>query len=410
MERRKVVPASVAPVTMPERGRSAHDPSALRGWCESCLGIVGPIVCRAGTESTSRSFETSERVTATKRDAYIDNARAILIGLVVFGHLIETRVWAFKPTYLLIYAFHMPAFALVSGYLSKPDLHTAKGVRSLARLVIAYVVFQAIYTAWAVSTGEKFVLHDVLVYPYWLMWWIMSLIMWRIGLQLFAFARARTWSATLAMVASIAIAVACGYVLQDGKLFSLSRTLVFFPFFLAGYLWRQRGLRVEVTTRMRIAAAAVFVVAMVLLARGTLGLTDQWLWARMTYAELGAHSWQAGARRLMQLGLSAALVASLFALVPRTRMSWITTIGAVTLPIYLWHGLLVKGIGQVGWADRLAAHHGAATVTALGIIVLLSWKPVSTFTTKLIAPWTLFARPSRRQAGQTEPAHELPET
>ncbi len=349
-------------------------------------------------------------MTATQRDTYIDNVRAILIGLVVFGHVIETRVWAFKPTYLLIYAFHMPAFALVSGYLSKPDLHTAKGMRSLARLVIAYVVFQAIYTTWAVSTGEKFVLHDVLVYPYWLMWWIMSLIMWRVGLQLFAFARARAWSATLAMVVSVAIAVACGYVLQDGKLFSLSRTLVFFPFFLAGYLWRQRGLRVEVTTRMRIAAVAVFVVAVVLLARGTLGLTDQWLWARMTYAELGVHSWQAGARRLVQLGLSAALVASFFALVPRTRLSWITTIGAVTLPIYLWHGLLVKGIGQAGWTDRLAAHHGAATVTTLAIIFVLSWKPVSNFTTTLIAPWSLLTPRPRRTPDHAEPAHDLPES
>ncbi|MDA3100191.1 acyltransferase family protein, partial [Staphylococcus pseudintermedius] len=57
-----------------------------------------------------------------KRDAFFDNARAILIFLVVFGHLIQPYTDA-HPTvyalYLLIYSFHMPAFLFISGYFAK---------------------------------------------------------------------------------------------------------------------------------------------------------------------------------------------------------------------------------------------------------------------------------------------------
>ncbi len=56
------------------------------------------------------------------RDSYFDNARFILIFLVVFGHLIQSYVDAntFVATlYKFIYAFHMPAFILISGYFAK---------------------------------------------------------------------------------------------------------------------------------------------------------------------------------------------------------------------------------------------------------------------------------------------------
>ena len=55
------------------------------------------------------------------RDSYFDNLKGILILLVVIGHFIlpmdKTRpVWSI---FYIIYLFHMPMFAMVSGYFSK---------------------------------------------------------------------------------------------------------------------------------------------------------------------------------------------------------------------------------------------------------------------------------------------------
>lgn len=48
----------------------------------------------------------------------LDNAKALLIFLVVFGHFcglyVESKI--FDYFYLFIYAFHMPAFLFISGY------------------------------------------------------------------------------------------------------------------------------------------------------------------------------------------------------------------------------------------------------------------------------------------------------
>src|SRR5690625_4229938 len=51
------------------------------------------------------------------RDPWLDNARFILIALVVFGHMLEPLADAhpwLQTCYRFVYAFHMPAFAFRS--------------------------------------------------------------------------------------------------------------------------------------------------------------------------------------------------------------------------------------------------------------------------------------------------------
>ncbi|MBU7465991.1 hypothetical protein KGI17_16420, partial [Lactiplantibacillus pentosus] len=53
-----------------------------------------------------------------KRDIVADNLKAILIILVVLGHVMGFMRVS-KLTYLIncIYSFHMPAFVFINGYL-----------------------------------------------------------------------------------------------------------------------------------------------------------------------------------------------------------------------------------------------------------------------------------------------------
>ncbi|EAH1852013.1 acyltransferase, partial [Listeria monocytogenes] len=52
---------------------------------------------------------------ALKRESYFDNAKFILIFLVVFGHFLQTFIADYagvRVLYIYIYTFHMPAFVL----------------------------------------------------------------------------------------------------------------------------------------------------------------------------------------------------------------------------------------------------------------------------------------------------------
>ncbi len=72
------------------------------------------------------------------RSAWLDNAKGLLMILVIWGHLMEQMI-AVSPlaagTYGAIYLFHMPAFALVSGMVSGGDLNR-QTILHLARKVL----------------------------------------------------------------------------------------------------------------------------------------------------------------------------------------------------------------------------------------------------------------------------------
>ena len=57
-----------------------------------------------------------------QREYFFDNAKFILIFLVVFGHFLRSFIEESEIIYSLykvIYTFHMPAFILISGFFAK---------------------------------------------------------------------------------------------------------------------------------------------------------------------------------------------------------------------------------------------------------------------------------------------------
>ncbi|MFQ6200689.1 acyltransferase family protein, partial [Streptomyces sp. NPDC000405] len=57
-----------------------------------------------------------------RRDAFFDNAKYAAIVLVAVGHAWEplrSDSRAVTALYMLVYAFHMPAFIVISGYFSR---------------------------------------------------------------------------------------------------------------------------------------------------------------------------------------------------------------------------------------------------------------------------------------------------
>ena len=120
----------------------------------------------------------------TRRIPIWDNARAACILLVVLGHAIQRLTYdsdIAQSLYFLIYAFHMPAFALISGYFSRSDPPSRRRMtRLLTDIVVPYVIFEGLWTL------TKFLVEGQanpnLTQPSWTLWFLLALAIFRLVL------------------------------------------------------------------------------------------------------------------------------------------------------------------------------------------------------------------------------------
>ena len=156
-----------------------------------------------------------------KRRSFLwDNAKGLLILSVVFGHFIYGYIR--RPSFLLIitviYAFHMPAFAFISGRFTK-------GKYNFRKLIIAYVIFNGLFLFYSLHETGTF----TLIQPYYVCWYLIALCVWRLLTPHIA-----KYKFTLPVL--IAISLLCGFAGDITNDFAIARILSFWPFFMCGYL------------------------------------------------------------------------------------------------------------------------------------------------------------------------------
>lgn len=292
-----------------------------------------------------------------ERSAWVDNAKFVLIFFVVLGHSIEQLRYDapyIEALYQFIYLFHMPAFVYLSGALSQPEFGTKQGARWLATLILPLITFQFIYLAL-----EAYLLHKPFALrvsqPYWLLWYLACLACWRIMLI-------SAISLKYPIILASVVAVLSGYSNDVGDV--LSRTLVFFPFFLAGY-------RYGTSIRGSRPLAWVTLLAMLVFGWMIRHVNAQWLYGVTPYADFWG-----GPKQIGLLAISAAGVWALLRLIPR-RVMPMTRFGRQSLSVYLLHGLIIKTVTVYGlWTlvRSLGPEASLALVsaTALMLVFLLS--------------------------------------
>jgi fucose 4-O-acetylase-like acetyltransferase len=344
---------------------------------------------RAGQRNVrKRSGNMRRQARQPARYPVLDNARFVLISLVVAGHLLEQLADqgpAAAALYRWIYLFHMPAFVLISGAVSKSTL-TRRRVFALATgLLLPYVIFQTLYPAWDAwlfHTGDW---SQGYLTPYWLLWYLPSLACWRLLLPVFARLKS-------ALPLAVAIALAAGLAPWIGYPLSLSRTLVFFPLFLLGHrLGGQRLQQLGDSVGRKAMALAVLVAAAVT-AWLLRDLDPQWLYASVGYGALDVAAWPGICVRLALLTVSASCALAVLALAPRQTAP--RGLGRHSLTAYLVHGLLVRALVAAGvfvWlSGALPQPIGLlACLVAGGLIAgLLSTRVAASFAAPLTRPST----------------------
>lgn len=315
--------------------------------------------------------------TRSGRDPWIDNAKTVLVTVVVVGHALvllpsgdlTSRVYDF------IYYFHIPAFVLVTGYLSRSFRWSRRHLTLLVTtLVIPYLVFEPLmagFRVWVGDVDSLDVLAPLWLDPHWPMWYLIVLVIWRLATPVLRV----HW---LMVPVSVAISLAAGAVQLDT--FDLNRALGFLPFFVLGLHLPDRGVS-ALKWRWSV-VPGVLVLAWIwwLAARTDDHWSTQWLYFRSSYDELGADLLTGVETRAQLLAIGTAGALALFCLVPR-RQGVLSAMGAYTMGVYLLHGFPIRYVESLGWEEWMPGDSWTSVLLTSGAAVLLAlvlaWPPVA---------------------------------
>ena len=193
-----------------------------------------------------------------------DNMKAILLVLVVLGHLLNSVVkqnQVLEALYAFIYIFHMPVFVFITGYFSK---NVEKGrTQAVEKYLIPYVIFCILLQVESrilnIGIGDEMAFR--ILYPHWGMWYLLAVFWWKLFLK--DIIRIR-----FILPMSVLAGLMTGFSREFGTYLGIGRTINLLFFFLLGYYCTRENVEKirkcpKVISVCLIAATAIFAYAMV---------------------------------------------------------------------------------------------------------------------------------------------------
>lgn len=275
---------------------------------------------------------------STIRNYHFDNIKALLIFLVVFGHLIEplTNIPLFENLYFIIYSFHMPLFIFISGYFARAN---TKGIKKLFKLLIKYeIIYGLVYFLLFSGTGSNqfgsFL--DIVLYvlqPIWVLWFLLSLICWRY--MIIAYERHR-----IVIIFLIMVVIGFNFIPFNFRVLSLGRTLSFFPYFLLGYLAKKHQFDFHRIMRNHTFTYYLAIIVVLFWALYSGNVITELLYGATSFNN---YSYSFAELFLFKVNLYLVAIAVsiiIFNIIPTTKTRF-SSIGPKTLPIFLWHPVII---------------------------------------------------------------------
>jgi fucose 4-O-acetylase-like acetyltransferase len=316
------------------------------------------------------------------RDPWFDNAKMLLVLLVVVGHswtLVADTTFNDR-LYDWLYLWHIPAFVMVTGYLSRRFSYTRANLRRLVTtVVLPYLVFEGLLAIFRVKVGGE-TLERLWLNPHWPMWYLSALFFWRLGTPLLR-------RLPHPLLTALGISLVGGVLAVET--FDINRVMGLLPFFALGLLAEKRHLDALRSPGARMAGLAVLVGGAWLTpwVEDTIG--TEWLYYRTPYAALHVTWLQGAGIRLVLIAAGTAMALAALAWVPQ-RGGRLARMGAASLVVYLFHGFVVKGAEYAGFEGWAAGHPvlslAVATVAAASLALFLAWRPVAKPLEKVVTP------------------------
>lgn len=323
-------------------------------------------------------------VVSVGRDYRMDSVKFFLVLLVIAGHVFgqpplndalgctEFKAW--------IYVFHMPLFVFISGYFSKKTTNKYF-LTSCWRLAEPLVIVQiVIVAAKCVFKGELSI--ETILTPWWVFWYLLSLLWWRSMLQILPTKIFR--NTTLIVVVSFAISLIAGFLPLD-RFLSLQRSLAFLPFFCVGYCMRGKNIFLPSKYRLWCALFLILTMFVPLLFGDCLGDLNRADPYNDIYDMLS---------RGLVFVLATAMSVAFLNVCPYSK--WFAEQGRHTMQFYIYHAFMTIAFVEIGSRLGVPASFYTATmytVIIIAIIYLLLKKRVfKQLTNPSLLIKTLFAK------------------
>ena len=276
------------------------------------------------------------------RSAYFDNIKGIMIFFVVFCHCVRLLSRSEETgllNYLIqvVYSFHMPVFVFVSGYFTKK--HEEK---LIVKYLIPYVVVNTIFGLLSsIIERSAFGFHAINpFFPNRTLWYLLSIFWWKVFLSHFV-----ELKYSIIVVFFLSIFSSC-LSRVDGFL-SISRTIAFFPYFLAGNYLQSKGLMSYIRNYNKYRILILFLIVETSVIFFTFqGLPRQAFELSVPAVELGFSFWQGVLFRAYSYIVGTVGIVFFLVYVPNKLIS-LSYLGTRSITVYLAHYLFLIMINRV---------------------------------------------------------------
>lgn len=310
-----------------------------------------------------------------KRDPFFDNAKYLTIVLVGIGHAwdpIREDSRTAEALYFVMYTFHMPAFIIISGYLSRSFEGKPQQVKRLITgVVVPYLAIQFAYTffmRWANDDPDReFHFQE----PGFALWFLCALFIWRLTTPMW---KSMRWPLPVALLVGAAASVTPSI----GGDLNLMRIAQFLPFFVLGLQLRPHHFELVKRKKMRYLAVPVTFCACVFAYWAVPRMSKAWFLHDKAAGDMGVPSWAGAVMYLAIFGCGLVMTACFLSWVPR-RLMWFSALGAGTLYAYLLHIFVIQSSRQFDWYEMDWVDHPLSRV----VITVLA----GAMMTVLCTPW-----------------------
>lgn len=299
------------------------------------------------------------------RDALFDNARAVLIFLVLVGHLISGRIseWmGLRGLYYAIYMFHMPAFVFITGYFSR---NVEKGRNGAVRnFLMPYLVFNTLFAVmeyFVAGSSKNFFDYYKMTAPRWGMWFLFACFIWKLLAKDIARIRG-------ILPLSLLIGLGLPLFRDFDTTFTIGRIVGFLFFFVMGLWFRPEWM--EKLKRIPAWAGGLVFAACAALSFWLAGngwMIKETLYLRSPYGD-GAKAEQLLMRLVLYL-LGTVMTLAFLNLMTR-KDCLLSRIGKNTLTVYVLHLFLVRNFNRM---DVLKGQPYWYLVLAVALAAALTW-------------------------------------